>query len=129
MARTGKRGFGSMDPKKQREIASKGGKAAHKSGRAHEWDREEAQVAGRKGGLRARGGRGAIPKADVAGIFIIVGLLASGYMLGLMTHDYVFRTGLWSVRVGDVFEYNAWDHSWVQPHYPIHPRHHQRVGY
>ena len=45
------RGFASMEREKQREIASKGGKAAHKKGAAHEWTREEAQVAGRKGGL------------------------------------------------------------------------------
>jgi general stress protein YciG len=45
------RGFASMDRTKQREIASKGGRAAHKSGAAHEWTREEAQAAGRKGGL------------------------------------------------------------------------------
>lgn len=46
----GKRGFGSMDPKKQREIASKGGQAAHRKGTAHEWNSEEAKAAGRKGG-------------------------------------------------------------------------------
>jgi general stress protein YciG len=46
-----KRGFGSMDPAKQRAIASKGGKAAHKKGTAHEWDTEGARAAGRKGGL------------------------------------------------------------------------------
>ena len=45
------RGFASMDRDKQREIASKGGRAAHKKGKAHEWTREEAQAAGRKGGL------------------------------------------------------------------------------
>lgn len=45
------RGFASMDPAKQREIASKGGKAAHRKGTAHEWSREEAREAGRKGGL------------------------------------------------------------------------------
>lgn len=44
------RGFASMDPEKQRQIASKGGKAAHKKGTAHEWDAEEAREAGRKGG-------------------------------------------------------------------------------
>lgn len=44
------RGFASMDKKKQREIASKGGKAAHKAKTAHEWTREEARAAGRKGG-------------------------------------------------------------------------------
>jgi general stress protein YciG len=45
------RGFASMDRNRQREIASKGGRAAHKKGAAHEWTREEAQAAGRKGGL------------------------------------------------------------------------------
>ena len=45
------RGFASMDPNKQREIASKGGKAAHQKGTAHEWTSEEARTAGRKGGL------------------------------------------------------------------------------
>ena len=45
------RGFASMDPDKQREIASKGGKVAHEKGRAHQWSREEAREAGRKGGL------------------------------------------------------------------------------
>jgi general stress protein YciG len=45
------RGFASMDRNKQREIASKGGRAAHKKGAAHQWTREEAQAAGRKGGL------------------------------------------------------------------------------
>jgi general stress protein YciG len=49
-ARTAKRGFASMDPSKQREIASKGGKAAHQQGVAHEWTPEEARKAGRKGG-------------------------------------------------------------------------------
>jgi uncharacterized protein len=45
------RGFASMDRAKQREIASKGGKAAHQKGTAHEWTSEEARDAGRKGGL------------------------------------------------------------------------------
>ena len=44
------RGFASMDPEQQRRIASKGGKAAHAKGRAHEWTVEEAREAGRKGG-------------------------------------------------------------------------------
>lgn len=44
------RGFGSMSPEKQREIASKGGKAAQAKGTAHRWSPEEAQMAGRKGG-------------------------------------------------------------------------------
>jgi general stress protein YciG len=42
-----KRGFASMDQDKQREIASKGGKAAHEKGTAHEFDSEEAREAGR----------------------------------------------------------------------------------
>jgi hypothetical protein len=45
------RGFASMDRVKQREIASKGGKAAHQKGTAHEWTSEEARDAGRKGGI------------------------------------------------------------------------------
>jgi general stress protein YciG len=43
---TSNRGFASMDPQKQREIASEGGKAAHASGNAHEFDSEEARRAG-----------------------------------------------------------------------------------
>jgi len=45
-----KRGFASMDVNRQREIASKGGRAAHAKGTAHEWTSDEARVAGRKGG-------------------------------------------------------------------------------
>jgi uncharacterized protein len=45
------RGFASMDRAKQREIASKGGKATHQKGTAHEWTSEEAREAGRKGGM------------------------------------------------------------------------------
>jgi uncharacterized protein len=44
------RGFASMDPNKQREIASKGGRAAHAKGTAHEFNSDEARDAGRKGG-------------------------------------------------------------------------------
>jgi len=44
------RGFAAMDPARQREIASAGGKAAHQSGNAHEFTSEEARKAGRKGG-------------------------------------------------------------------------------
>jgi len=53
-----RRGFASMSPEKQREIASKGGRAAHEKGTAHEWTSEEARSAGRKGGQISRGGRG-----------------------------------------------------------------------
>lgn len=41
------RGFASMDPEKQREIARKGGRAAHQKGTAHEWTSDEARVAAR----------------------------------------------------------------------------------
>src|SRR5258705_4723959 len=47
---TSKRGFASMDQSKQKEIASKGGRAAHAKGTAHEFTSDEARVAGRKGG-------------------------------------------------------------------------------
>jgi len=43
-----------MDPDKQREIASKGGRAAHQLGTAHEWTSDEARAAGRKGGAASR---------------------------------------------------------------------------
>lgn len=44
-----------MDKNKQREIARKGGRAAHRHGNAHEFTPEEAKIAGRKGGKsRAR---------------------------------------------------------------------------
>ena len=62
------RGFASMDPAKQREIASKGGKAAHQKGTAHEWTSEEARDAGRKGGIashrRRREQLGGSPGSD-----------------------------------------------------------------
>jgi len=45
-----KRGFAAMDENQQREIASKGGQAAHQKGTAHEFDSEEARRAGQKGG-------------------------------------------------------------------------------
>ncbi len=52
-----------MSPEKQREIASKGGRAAHQKGTAHEWSSDEAREAGRKGGMASRGGRGKLPSA------------------------------------------------------------------
>jgi uncharacterized protein len=57
-----------MSPEKQREIASKGGRAAHEKGTAHEWTADEARSAGRKGGQVSRGGRGRLimPPADQA---------------------------------------------------------------
>lgn len=59
-----RRGFASMSPEKQREIASKGGRAAHEKGTAHEWTPDEARAAGRKGGQISRGGRGRLVAAS-----------------------------------------------------------------
>lgn len=60
----GRRGFAAMDPERQREIAIKGGIAAHVSGYAHKWTSEEARAAGKKGGTISRGGRGRLPKPE-----------------------------------------------------------------
>lgn len=49
------RGFAAMDPQRQREIASLGGRAAHQSGHAHEFTSEEARAAGKKRHARAAG--------------------------------------------------------------------------
>ena len=51
------RGFAGMDPVRQRQISSQGGKAAHQKGTAHEFDSEEAREAGRKGGMVSGGRR------------------------------------------------------------------------
>jgi uncharacterized protein len=50
MAGKSERGFAAMDPEEQRALASKGGRAAHEKGTAHEFDSQEAAEAGRKGG-------------------------------------------------------------------------------
>lgn len=50
------RGFAAMDTEKQKEIARKGGRAAHEQGVAHEWSSQEAREAGKKGG-QSRGRR------------------------------------------------------------------------
>jgi len=55
-----------MSPEKQREIASKGGRAAHEKGTAHEWTADEARNAGRKGGQVSRGGRGRLVVPETA---------------------------------------------------------------
>jgi general stress protein YciG len=39
-----------MDPARQREIAAKGGQAAHAKGTAHKFSSDEGRVAGAKGG-------------------------------------------------------------------------------
>jgi general stress protein YciG len=55
------RGFAAMDPQRQREIASLGGRAAHQSGHAHEFTSEEARAAGKKRHARATA---AVPSGD-----------------------------------------------------------------
>lgn len=54
---TRSRGFASMNTEKQREIARKGGRAAHEKGTAHEFTTDEARAAGRKGGERVSANR------------------------------------------------------------------------
>jgi uncharacterized protein len=51
------RGFAGMDPERQRQISSQGGKAAQQNGTAHEFDSNEAREAGRKGGMVSGGRR------------------------------------------------------------------------
>ena len=58
-----RKGFRAMDPEKQRAIAAMGGTAAHQKGTAHQWTREEAALAGAKGGTISRGGRGRVVEA------------------------------------------------------------------
>jgi general stress protein YciG len=74
-----RRGFASMSPEKQREIASKGGRAAHEKGTAHEWTADEARAAGRKGGQISRGGRGRLVSVPTSAEVSTVGVVpASG---------------------------------------------------
>jgi general stress protein YciG len=61
-----KRGFAVMDPTQVRELARRGGLAAHATGKAHEFTPEEARVAGRKGGIAATERRVASTEATVA---------------------------------------------------------------
>jgi len=51
MAGNARRGFALMDPERQKEIARKGGRAAHEKGTAHQFTSDEAREAGRKGGM------------------------------------------------------------------------------
>lgn len=55
-----RRGFAAMDRDRVREIASKGGKAAHSAGTAHQFSSDEARVAGRKGGMAPHVRRGGV---------------------------------------------------------------------
>jgi general stress protein YciG len=60
---TKNRGFASMDPERQRQIASQGGKAAHEKGTAHEFTSEEA----RRAGSMSHGNRQSASNASAAG--------------------------------------------------------------
>jgi len=60
------RGFAAMDRKKVSEIASKGGKAAHAAGTAHQFTSDEARVAGKKGGVAPHVRRGRGPRIQQA---------------------------------------------------------------
>lgn len=60
------RGFAAMDRKKVSEIASKGGKAAHAAGTAHQFTSDEARVAGKKGGVAPHVRRGRGPRITPA---------------------------------------------------------------
>ena len=74
-----RRGFASMSAEKQREIASKGGRAAHEKGTAHEWTADEARAAGRKGGQISRGGRGRlVPTTNPADVSTVSMAPSSG---------------------------------------------------
>ena len=73
-----RRGFASMSAEKQREIASKGGRAAHEKGTAHEWTAEEARAAGRKGGQISRGGRGRLITPSASDVNNVITAPASG---------------------------------------------------
>ncbi|HYT45479.1 MAG TPA: hypothetical protein VEP90_24350, partial [Methylomirabilota bacterium] len=66
------RGFAAMSQEKSRAIQSLGGKAGHVQGKAHTWTREEARIAGRKGGLKRKSSgipnlKTGQPKSDVFG--------------------------------------------------------------
>ena len=61
------RGFASMDKAKQREIASKGGRAANERGTAHEFNTEEAAMAARKGHERGTAHEFTTEEARTAG--------------------------------------------------------------
>lgn len=51
------RGFAAIDRNLVKEIARKGGKAAHAAGTAHEFTSDEARVAGKKGGQATHANR------------------------------------------------------------------------
>ena len=82
-----RRGFASMSADKQREIASKGGRAAHEKGTAHEWTPDEARAAGRKGGQISRGGRGRLIPPTAAEVTPLGTAHVSGMVRTVSTGD------------------------------------------
>ena len=86
-AGTSKRGFGSMNPDKQREIARKGGRAAHEKGSAHEFSTDEAREAGRKGGERVSSDRARMAEIGRRGGLISAARRASRTKPGADAHD------------------------------------------
>jgi uncharacterized protein len=52
-----KRGFAILPQERLREIARQGGQISHARGAAHEFTRDEARAAGRKGGRAVSGNR------------------------------------------------------------------------
>jgi len=82
-----------MDIEKQRLIASKGGRAAHAKGTAHEWSAEEARAAGRKGG-ESRGTRGRSSE------FGSDGFASDAYGTGLNTMANASQTGIGEGFIG-----------------------------
>jgi general stress protein YciG len=79
---THNRGFASMDAAKQREIARKGGRAAHEKGTAHEFTTDEARAAGRKGGERVSANREHMSRIGRMGGKISAGRRQQGASLG-----------------------------------------------
>ena len=67
------RGFAALTPERRRELASKGGASAHRSGRAHQFTPAEASAAGRKGGVapHVRRGRGPLAVAAPAPLEVV----------------------------------------------------------
>lgn len=68
-----KLGFAAMDPEKARAIQRRGGLAAHAKGTAHEWTREEAKAAGRKGGLASAKAKGWVIDSDPRDVAMLGG--------------------------------------------------------
>lgn len=88
------RGFASMDEANRREVARRGGRAAHQLGKAHEWTREEAREAGRKGGgILLRSGDDSIAPSASA-VASALEELATTLDLASRDHGFTARAGV-----------------------------------